>query len=404
MDSERLARIRPRMQAFVDSGKIPGICTLLAHKGQVIWSDQVGWQDKESALPLRADSIFRIYSMTKPVICTALMTLYEKGFFQLSDPISRYLPAFQSPRVLEVASDGRQVLVPAKREITIFDLCTHTSGLTYDFLEESPVGALYREAGLNNRADRTLAQLVETLATLPLAFHPGERWHYSLSMDVLARLIEVLSGKPLETFLTETLFAPLGMTHTAFHIAEAKRHRSVSVYGIRDFCDPKATHIQFRKGLLTEPMVKLDVSSTYPLNKPGHWARGGIGLFSTPGDFFRFAQMLLNGGALDGARILGHKTVDLMHQNHLPSHLLPFHISQLSFFHGYGFGFGSRVLMDVQATQMPGSVGEYGWYGAAKTYYWIDPKEQMIGILMAQVIMGPGKPEKEFQVLAYQSL
>lgn len=404
MIAERLARIRPRMQTFVDARKIHGISTLLAHHGEIVWQDQVGWQDKEAALPLKADTIFRIYSMTKPVICTALMTLYEQGRFQLFDPIAKYLPAFKSPRVLETGPDGKTRLVTAHRDITILDLLTHTSGLTYDFLEEYPVGALYREAGLNHRADRSLAETVDTLATLPLAFQPGARWHYSLGIDVLARLIEVLSDKPLETFLIENLFLPLNMQDTAFHVPESQRHRLAAMYGIRDFCDPHMTHPQFRKLWQSESMVRLDVSQTYPADKPGHWARGGIGLFSTPNDFLQFAQMLLHGGTWKGARILGRKTLDLMHRNHLPLTHLPFHTSNLSFYHGYGFGFGSRVLLDVAQSQMPGSVGEFGWYGAARTYYWVDPQESLIGILMAQYMLGPEKPEKDLQVLAYQAL
>jgi CubicO group peptidase (beta-lactamase class C family) len=404
MNLNSLARIRPRMQAYVDSGKIPGISTLLAHKGRVIWSDQVGWQDKEAAMPLQSEAIFRIYSMTKPIVCTALMSLVEKNQVQLTDPISKYLPRFRNPKVLLADPTGKTTLVPAQREITVIDLLTHTSGISYDFLEESPVGALYREAAFNHRADRTLAELVDDLSGLPLAFHPGERWHYSLSIDIVARLIEVISEKPLDVYLNEFLFKPLGMVDTGFHIPESKRHRSVSVYGIRDFCDSTTTHIQFRKAWATEPMVKLDASKSYPLDKPGQWARGGIGLFSTPQDYFRFSQMLLNQGKLESVSILRPDTVETMHRNHLPPKLLPFHISRLSIFHGYGFGLGSRVLMDVKASQLPGSVGEFGWYGAAKTYYWVDPKKELIGILMAQYVMGPEKPEREFQVLAYQGL
>ena len=176
------------------------------------------------------------------------------------------------------------------------------------------------------------------------------------------------------------------------------------MYGVGDFCDPTLTHPRFRELWQTEKMWRLDVSQTYPLDKPGHWARGGIGLFSTTADYARFALMLQNRGSLDGTRVLRPETVDLMHRNHLPKELLPYHVSGLSFYHGYGFGLGSRVLLDVAATQMPGSVGEFGWYGAARTYYWVDPREEMIGIVMAQCILGPDKPEKDLQTIAYAAL
>ena len=399
----RLARIRPAMQQYVDQGKIAGISTLIARRGKVLYRDQVGLMDKATHTPMRDDAIFRIYSMTKPIICTALMTLYEEGKFHLFDPVAKYIPAFGAVKVLVSDAAGGQKLVDPVRPMTVRDLFMHTAGLTYDFLVDSPVGELYREARLGNNTERTLEAMMLELARLPLAYQPGSRWHYSLSIDVLAYLIEVLSGQPLRDFLRMRFFAPLGMCDTDFGVPAEKQDRLVTMYGLPDIVGIGMTLPKLAEAWMSGYNELIDVSTTYPADQPEHFARGGHGLFSTVDDYLRFTQMLLNGGTLDGERIVSRKIVELMHTNHLPPALLPYDIGGIPY-GGYGFGLGSRVLMNVADSAMPGSVGEYGWAGAAKTYYWIDPQEQIIGILMSQYMMGFELPEKDLQLLTYQAL
>jgi CubicO group peptidase (beta-lactamase class C family) len=398
--SERLAHIQPAMQRYVDQRGFAGLSTMLARRGRLIHFDQVGWQDRENHIPLAADTIFRIYSMTKPVVCTAFMTLYEQGRFQLLDPVAKYLPAFGKVRVLRgiAASDTQLDLY---RPITIRDLLTHTSGLTYGFLEDSPVSDMYLQEPLLSSAECTLEAQIEALARLPLAYQPGVRFQYGLSIDVIARLIEVISGQSLQAFLKERLFKPLGMADTGFYVPAEKRGRLSAMYGHPDIVTHKISAIieAWQQGR----NQRLDVEKTYPSAYTANFARGGHGLFSTAWDYLRFAQMLLQRGELDEARILAPKIVDLMHRNHLAPGLLPYEIAGNAAL-GYGFGLGSRVLMSVAESAMPGSAGEFGWSGAASTYYWVDPQEEMVGILMAQYMMGFEAPEKEFQVLAYAAL
>lgn len=398
MDSSRLKAIRPAMQAYVDRGKISGLSTLLSRRGKVIHFEQVGMMDRESAVPMAGDAIFRIYSMTKSITCTALMMLYEKGYFQLDDPVSKYLPVFERMKVLE---GGKQV--DAAVPVTIHHLLTHTAGLTYDFLEDSPVCGMYREARLFNRADRTLEDLVKELSGIPLAFQPGSVWHYSLAMDVLAHLAEVLSNKPFRQLLEETIFQPLGMDDTNFFVPDHKQSRIVTMYGLPDVGEEGMTLSRILEAWNNGFNEKIDLSSTHPDSNQNTFARGGHGLFSTIGDYFKYCQMLLNGGELNGYRVLGRKTIDLMFMNHLPLKLLPFKVAEPPDY-GYGFGLGSRVLLNVAESMKPGSVGEYGWAGVGKTYFWVDPAEEIIGILMAQSMMQFDQPERELQVMAYAAL
>lgn len=385
------------MQAWVDNGKFAGISTLLARRGRIAYFDQVGARDKAAPAPMSADTIFRVYSMTKPVVCTALMTLYEEGRFQLFDPVAKFLPAFGKVKVY--GGDGKPLADPV-RPILVRDLFTHTAGLTYNFLEDTPVSAMYHEAGLGN-ASRSLEWIVSELARLPLAYQPGTRWHYSMSIDVLGHLIQVLSGQPLQDFLQQRLFDPLGMADTGFSVPQAKRLRLAAMYGYPDIISNRLSTIF--EAAAAGRNLPVDVSSTYPLGNSDNFARGGYGLFSTSSDFLRFAQMLLNRGELDGVRILGPKIADLMHINHLPPQLMPFTIAVIPF-PGYGFGLGSRVLLNVADSALPGSAGEFGWSGAATTHYWVDPKEQVIGIFMSQFMVSLDPVYKDFQLLAYQAL
>lgn len=399
----RLGRIKPAMQTYVDQTIMSGIITLIARKGQVVHFEQVGYADTEAQKPMTAEAIFRIYSMTKPIICTALMTLYEHGRFQLTDPVAKYIPAFASPTVLEVDGNGEKREVDAIRPITIHQLFTHTAGLTYGFLIDSPVSAMYREAKLMYAAERTLEEVILEVARFPLAYQPGTRWHYSVSIDVLAYLIEVLSGQPLADYLQQTIFEPLGMSDTAFHVPAEKQERLAAVYGPASSETSQMSFYSLMQDWQTANYKRLDLSTPYPPDKTESFARGGLGLFSTTADYLRFAQMLLNQGELEGARIIGRKTAELMHSNHLPLNLLPYEIGGIPSL-GYGFGLGSRVLLNVAQSQTLGSVGEFGWGGAAKTHYWVDPKEEMVGLFMSQYMMGMELPHKDFQTLAYQAL
>jgi CubicO group peptidase (beta-lactamase class C family) len=401
VSSERLARIAPVMQSYVEQRGFSGISTMLARRGRIIHFEQVGWKDRETHTPLTADTLYRIYSMTKPIVSVALMMLYEEGRFQLFDPLSKFLPAFGTVRVLTGALFATRREVELDRPILVRDLLTHTSGLTYGFLEDSPVCEMYRQAGVLSNAERSLEATIGELARLPLAYQPGTRWHYSMGIDVAAHLVEVLSGQPLQHFLRERLFAPLGMRDTGFSVPAERRDRIATMYGLPDiaFNSYTAAATAWKAGF----NERIDVEKSYPVDNTTTFARGGHGLFSTIGDYMRFAQMLLNRGELDGARILAPKIVDLMHMNHLPAAMLPYESNGIPT-EGYGFGLGSRVLLNVAESKMPGSVGEFGWGGAAKTYYWVDPQEQLIGVLMSQYMRSFELPDKDFQVLAYQAL
>ena len=398
--SERLARIKPVMQAYVDRRGFSGMSTMLARRGKVIHFEQVGCQDRETETPMRADTIFRIYSMTKPIICTAFMTLYEEACFQLFDPVAKFIPAFAKLRVLAGNKESGYQEVALNRPVTILDLLTHTSGLTYNFLEDSPVSQMYLESRVGE-ASQTLEEMIDGLLRLPLAFQPGTRWQYSLGIDVIGRLIEVISGQKLQHFLQERLFEPLGMVDTGFSVPGEKLSRLATLYGLPDIATSTLSTIA--KAYEQGYNERLDVEATHPATNTTSFVRGGFGLFCTMGDYMRFAQMLLSRGQLDGVRILAPKIVDLMHMNHLPKSLLPWEIGGVPSL-GYGFGLGSRVLLNVAESALPGSVGEFGWGGAAKTHYWVDPQEELIGILMTQYMVGFDVPEKDFQVLAYQAL
>lgn len=399
MSTARLARIEPAMQRYVDSGEVAGISTLVARRGQIVHAAQFGDRDREAGLGMTPDTIFRIYSMTKPVVSTALMLLHEEGRFQLEQPVAQYLPTFASQQVL--AGDGS--LVAPARPVEIRDLLTHTSGLTYDFMIDKPAAAHYREARVMNDASRTLEACVDVIAALPLAFHPGTEWHYSVGIDVAGRLIEVLSGQSLGDFLQERIFGPLAMAETGFGVAPESLDRLAAMYGLPDLIGDNYTAADLVHAATTGDNQRRDVSSTYPTDQPDVFQRGGLGLYSTISDYHRFAQMLCNGGSLDGVQIAGRKTLELMHTNHLPPALMPWSLLGVEN-PGMGFGLGSRVMTDVGQFKAPGSVAEYGWAGAAKTYYWVDPAEELVGVFMSQYMTGPQPTDRTFRNLVYQAI
>jgi CubicO group peptidase (beta-lactamase class C family) len=386
------------MMGYIDRGTYAGVSTLIARGGKIVHSEQFGWRDKEASAPMTADTIVRLYSMTKPIVCTALMTLLEEGRIRLVDPVSAYLPAFGRVKVL----GDRGGLVDPDRPVLVADLMAHTSGLTYHFLDDLPVSKMYGKAKLFD-AKATLQEAIDDLAHFPLAFQPGSRWHYSVGIDVAARIVEVIAGKPLGTVLRERLFEPLGMVDTAFEVSDAKRPRLAAMYGRPDLALPRTTSKIAFEAWQRGVNDRIDVATTYPVDAPDTFVRGGHGLFGTIGDYFRFAQMLADGGSLEGTRVIGRKTLALMHANRVPAALLPLEVGGFPL-PGYGFGLGSRVAMDVAATSAPGSVGEFGWSGAAKTHYWVDPQERMVGIFMTQSMLSFDLPELDMRALAYQAI
>ncbi len=401
MSSSRLERIRPVLQRYVDGSGYSGFVTQVIRRGRVVHADRIGWQDREAGVPMADDTIFRIYSMTKPVVYAALMTLFEEGRFQLVDPVAKFLPAFGATKVTE--PDGSLSDQNPLRPMQVRDLMTHTSGLTYDFADDVPVAAEYRRAKLMHDPTRPLADVIAELATFPLAFHPGSTWHYSVGTDVAAHLIEVLTGQPVGDVLAERIFAPLAMTDTGFGVPEDERSRLAAMVGHPDLLGEGTTLMGLLPSFLAGDNGRRDVSGTYPADTPGVFQRGGHGLFSTAADYAAFARMLLDGRAPDGRRILGRKTLELMHTNHLPASLLPYGLAAISF-PGWGFGLGSRVAMDVGQVGVPGSVGEFGWAGAAKTYFWVDPREELVGVLMTQFMVGFDFPENDFRATVYQAI
>ncbi len=398
MNTARLDRLGPAVQSYVDRGIYTGVSTIVARRGVIVQEGQYGFRDKEAGLPMTEDTIFRLYSMTKPIVCTALMTLFEEGRFRLIDPVKRYVPSFAAVKVLQ--ADG--TLANPQRPVALRDLMAHTSGLSYHFFDDTPVGRTYVDAKLLD-PQAPLAAAIDDLARYPLAFEPGTRWHYSMGIDVAARVIEVISGQTLADFLRERLFEPLGMVDTAFDVPVSKRDRLAAMYGRPDILDPAQTFKAAFAQWLGGANERIDVARTYPVDAPATFQRGGHGLFGTARDYFRFAQMLANGGAFEGARILGRKTLALMHTNHLPLTLLPLKIGDLPL-PGYGFGLGSRVALDVAQTGAPGSVGEFGWSGAAKTHYWVDPIEQVVAVFMTQSMSSFDLPELDLRALAYGAI
>ena len=401
MSARRLERVAPALQKYVDQRGYPGFTTLVSRRGQLVHAGRIGWQDREADVPLAEDTIYRLYSMTKPIICSALMTLFEEGKFQLVDPVAKWIPAFGATKI--AGPGGTLEDQSPLRPMQIRDVMSHTSGLTYDFLEDFPVAEQYRAKRIGNDPTRTLEQFVDELATIPLAFVPGTRWHYSVGTDVVARLIEVISGQKLGEFLQERLFGPLGMTDTAFGVPESARGRLAAMYGLPDIVGKDMTFTKLAIAFATGDLHRRDVESTYPSGAPGVFQRGGHGLFGTGSDYLLFANMLLTGKAEDSTRILGRKTLELMHTNHLAPALLPCTLAGVPA-PGYGFGLGSRVAMDIGQSALAGSPGEFGWSGAAKTYYWVDPVEEIVGVLMTQHMVGFDLPEADFRAVVYQSI
>lgn len=398
----RLERISKVMNEVTESDALSGISTMVARRGKIVHFEQFGYKDREAKEPMKQDTLFRIYSMTKPIICTALMTLYEQGKFDLLDPVSKFIPAFANLKVLERNELGEEKLIDLQQPVLISHLFTHTSGLAYDCYERFSVCGLYRQQAICANANRSLEEFVDAVCQFPLAFQPGTQWFYSVSIDIIARLIEIIADMPLIDYLNKVLFKPLNMLDTSYFVLEAKRHRIATMYGGADFCGPNMTWTKFMDAWNQGANEPLDVSQTDPADNQ-NYLRGGYGLKSTAQDYMAFAQMLLNKGEYNGQRILGRRTIDFMHTNHLASKLLPIGFEDIVL-PGLGFGLGSRVALDPAQIGLMTSEGEFGWSGAGKTYYWVDPKEELVGVFFTQSMMNFSMIDRAFQTLVYQAL
>ncbi len=395
LSSARLDRIRGHFQRYIDDGKLAGTLTLVARHGHVAFFEPQGHLELEGRRPMHQDAVFRIYSMSKPITTVALMMLLEKGLCQLDDPVHRFIPSWEKLGVFVGGSYPTFLRAPALRPMTIRDLLSHTSGLTYGFMERTNVDAAYRALRIADRSkpDYTLQDMVDTLAELPLEFSPGTRWNYSVATDVTGYLVEVISGQRFDAFLLEHIFQPLGMTDTAFTVADAQLERFACNYE------------RLRDGSLR--LADSPDSSEF---RGGSFFSGGGGLISTAPDYLRFTLMLRNRGELDGVRLLSRKTVDLMTVNHLPGGQDLTALAQAGMFTetayaGVGFGLGFSVMLDPARAQVLGSPGEFAWGGAASTAFWVDPVEDLIVIFMTQLMPSSSHPlRRELRNLTYAAL
>jgi len=389
LSPERLERIAGTVQRSIDEKRIAGAVTLVARRGHVAWFKAQGMADREAGKPMRPDTMFRICSMTKPITSAAVMMLYEEGHFLLDDPVSKYLPEFKNPKVLVKPASGAPYTIPATHEITIRDLLRHTSGITYHWNED--LGPMYKDANVASGLlpyDGTIEDSTKRLAGLPLLFNPGEKFEYSLGVDVLGRLVEVLSGKPLDEFFRTRIFEPLGMKDTYFYPPDGKLERLATAY---TYYDEKGLN-RFPDTPITEGAFTY--SADYPARGPKKLFSGGAGLVSTATDYARFCQMMLDGGKVGSTRLLSRKSVELMTQDQL---------GKISPDQGFGLGFG------VNGVKAPfselGSPGEYNWGGFFYTAFSIDPKEQMIVIFMGQLHpAGDLTLDRQVNELAYQAI
>jgi CubicO group peptidase (beta-lactamase class C family) len=382
--SERLDRIAPVMQGYIDQGKLAGTLTLVARNGKIAYLNAQGMQDKEAGKPMSEDTIFRIYSMSKPVTAVAAMTLWEQGKFHMLDPITKYLPELANMKVYVSGSGADMVVEDVKTPIRIIDLFMHTSGFSYGF-SASEVDKLYQKM-LSKPEKLNRENILAKFAELPLTHQPGTAWNYGVSTDIIGFLIEKISGQKLGEYMQENIFSPLGMKDTGFHVPADKLHRLTQIYTAD------------RKTGKTIVMEKEPVGDF--MSDPNIHNAGG-GLVSTMQDYFTFAQMMLNGGEINGVRILGRKTVKYMSSNHLPDNLLPYADNA----QGEGYGLAMSVTVNPEMSGFMSSKGNFGWGGAASTYFRVDPQEKIIMISMAQFVpIGFHRYHDDFRNLVYQAL
>ncbi|MDO9337181.1 MAG: serine hydrolase domain-containing protein [Caulobacter sp.] len=365
--SERLARLDATMKGLVDRGAVPGVVTYVARHGKVVHQSIYGKADLATGAPLKEDTLYRMYSQTKPVTGVAMMILFEEGRWKLDEPVTKYVPEFKDLKVYKgVDAKGKPILEPIARSATMREIMSHTAGFAYGLTTDNPVDKAYRDSGL--LASANLHEVMIEASKLPLASQPGEAWRYSIAVDIQGYIVEKLSGQSLPDFMESRIFKPLGMKDTAFWVPEAKRGRQASLY-----------MVDREKGVVpAEGFMVLDVT------RPPTAANGGGGLVSTLGDYTRFAQMLGNGGELDGVRILSPATIKLMAANHLTDAQL----ARQPLGPGVGFGLDFGVIMDPAAAGTPAGKGTFSWGGAAGTWFWVDPENDVVVLGMIQVLGG----------------
>jgi CubicO group peptidase (beta-lactamase class C family) len=410
--SQRLTRVSEWLQQQISSERLAGASVLIGRRGKVAYFDCAGLADQAAGKPFAQDTIVRIYSMTKPITTVAAMMLYEQGCFQLDDPIALYLPEFKDMRVWLGGDAGLDETVAASGPITVKQLMTHTSGLTYGFMQANPVDRFYRDEGIEpGTSNLSLQEMVERLAAAPLLCQPGSAWNYSLSSDVLGRLVEVWSGLSLDEFFRTRIFEPLDMRDAAFHVSTENQHRFAACYSplsgaslanvagaVSDVSVPKSTGLKLQ-----------DAPDTSAYLQPPELFSGGGGLTASMRDYARFCQMLLGNGELDGQRLLGRKTVEFMRQNHLPDNRDMAAMGQPVWsetsYEGIGFGLGFAVVVDPVKAQIMTSTGEHHWGGAASTFFWLDAVEDLYVVMLTQLMPSSTYPiRRELRTRVYQAL
>jgi len=406
MSKQALDRLEDHLKRnYVDAGRFPGTQLLVYRRGKIVHSTVQGFADLERKAPVKDDTIFRIYSMTKPITSVAFMMLVEEGRVAIDEPVHKYIPEWKNLGVFQAGTHPAFLTRPPSRPMLIVDLLRHTSGLTYGFQQRSNVDAAYRENKIGEVIKAgTLQGMIADLAKIPLEFSPGEAWNYSVSTDVIGYLVGLISGMPFEQFLKERIFNPLGMSDTDFFVPADKAHRFAACYS----ADPKGGmtfHATDRKGTLTLQ----DDPATSSFLSPPSLISGGGGLCSTAPDYLTFCRALLNGGELGGVRLLGPKTLALMTANHLPGGMDLPGLSRSLFseatYNGIGFGLGFSVTMNPAQTLIAGSAGEYAWGGAATTSFFIDPAEELITIFMTQVLPSSAYPlRRELRSMVYAAI
>ncbi len=394
-DVQRLARIDEHFASYVDDGRLAGWQVMVARHGEIAHSSTYGVRDLASGAAFSEDTVVRLYSMTKPLTTLAAMQLVEQGKIQLKDPVAAYIPSFGSTRVYRSGSAQRPMTEPQVLPMQIWHLMTHMSGLTYGFHNVHPVDAMYRAAGFEwaHPEGLTLAEICDLWASIPLVFQPGTEWNYGVSTDVLGRVVEVVSGLDLETYLQRFVLQPLGMSDTSFYIDdENRKSRLASLY-------------------IPHPESGTAIEAPAALLRPDRpmYLSGGGGLYGTASDYMRFCQMLLNGGFLDGERVIGRQTIEYMSLNHLPGNVDLEVIGRPLFaestYTGVGFGLGFSVVIDPAANKVPSSRGEIAWGGAASTAFWVDAHEDLAVVFLTQLLPSSTHPIRpKLKQLVYQSL
>ena len=385
----RLENVHALGKGYVDRGALPGYACIVSC-GEDVWFRAYGMRDVERGLPVERDTIFRLHSMTKPITSVALMMLYEEGRFQLDDPVARYIPAWENLEVFEAGDEDSWSTTARERPMVVKDLLTHTSGLTYGFMYSHPVDAIYRKRRITGG---DLQAMVDALADIPLRFSPGTWWSYSHATDICGYLVGVLSGTDLDVFVRERITGPLGMVDSGFMVQPAAIERFAAPY----------EYVEDGR------FARQDDSEARPYRSRPKLLSGGGGMVGTIDDYHRFSNMLLGRGELDGVRLLGRKTVEYMTTNHLPGNrdlaAMGQRVHSEAPFEGTGFGLGFSVVLDPAAANVIDSVGDFGWGGAASTYFWVDPRERLVVAFMTQLRPSSSYPiRRELKTAVYQAL